>query len=130
MPGSVGLGRFSRCRLRGTQGARVYTTAQVWVPAGICGARSGQSRAIWQLITGFLSASPSLAGQCNPHDLRVFPLLLLYHVRITPSLKLSSCLLCGSHGTTAVVHQALPLVTATDGASVCVRVCAMFPVDL
>ena len=54
-------------------------------------------------------------------------LLQLYHVCITPSLKLSSSLLCGSHGTNAVAHQALPFVTATDGASVCVRVRAMFP---
>ena len=44
-------------------------------------------------------------------------LLLLYHVCITPSLKLASSLLCGSHGTTAVAHEALPFVTATDGAS-------------
>lgn len=28
-------GIFSPSRLRGTQGARVYTTAQVWVPAGL-----------------------------------------------------------------------------------------------
>ena len=46
-------------------------------------------------------------------------LLLLYHVCITPSLKLSSSLLCGSHGTTAVAHEALPFVLATDGAPVC-----------
>ena len=54
--------------------------------------------------------------------------MLLYHVCITPSLKLSSSLLCGSHGTTAIAHRALPFVTATDGASVCVRVHAMFPI--
>ena len=47
---------------------------------------------------------------------------------ITPSLKLSSSLLCGSHGTTAIAHQILPFVTATDGASVlCVHVRPMFP---
>ena len=49
---------------------------------------------------------------------------------ITPSHKLSSSLLCDSHGTSAVAHQALPVVTATDGASLSVRVCAMFPVAL
>ena len=48
--------------------------------------------------------------------------LLLYHVCVTPSLKLSSSLLCGSYGTTAVAHQALSFVAATDGASV--RACA------
>ena len=55
-------------------------------------------------------------------------LLLVYHVYITPSPNLSSSLLCGSHGTTALAHEALPFVTATDGASVCA--CVMFPVDL
>ena len=51
---------------------------------------------------------------------------LLYHVCITPSLKLSSNILRGSHGTSAVAHQALPFVAATGGASVCVPVGAMF----
>ena len=37
-------GLFSRSRLRGTQGARLYTTAQVWVPAGFRGACSGRSK--------------------------------------------------------------------------------------
>ena len=54
-----------------------------------------------------------------------------YHVVcIAPSLKLSSprtlwwrSLRCGSHGTTAIAHQVLPFVAATDGASVCVCVC-------
>ena len=60
----------------------------------------------------------------------VFLSLLLDHVsRITQSLKLPSSLLCGSHGTTAFAHLALPFVTATDGASVCTYV-AMFAIDL
>ena len=42
-----------------------------------------------------------------------------YVVCITPSLQLSSSLLCDSPRTTAVAHQALPFVTATDGASAC-----------
>ena len=42
---------------------------------------------------------------------------------ITPSLKQSSSPLCDNPGTTAVVHQALGFVTATDGACVSVRVC-------
>ena len=46
-----------------------------------------QSRAIWQVITGSLSASPSLAGQCKTPQFKIFQLgtvalllLLLYHV--------------------------------------------------
>ena len=41
-----------------------------------------------------------------------------------PSLKFSSSLLCGSHGTTPA-HQLLPSVTDTDGVSV--RVCLCVP---
>ena len=37
-------GLFSRCRLRGTQGGRLYTTAQVWIQAGLRGACSGRSK--------------------------------------------------------------------------------------
>ena len=37
-------GLFSCSRLRGTQGARLYTTAQEWVPAGLRGACSGRSK--------------------------------------------------------------------------------------
>ena len=37
-------GSFSRSRLRGTQGTRLYTTTQVWVPAGLRGACSGRSK--------------------------------------------------------------------------------------
>ena len=35
---------FSCSRLRGTQGARLYTTAQFWVPGGFRGACSGRSK--------------------------------------------------------------------------------------
>ena len=38
------LGLFSRTRLRGTQGGRLYTTAQVCVPAGLRGVCSGCSK--------------------------------------------------------------------------------------
>ena len=37
-------GLFSCSRLRGTQGTRLYTTVQVWVPAGLRGACSGRSK--------------------------------------------------------------------------------------
>ena len=56
----------------------------------------------------------------------IFVLLLLYHVCIAPSLKLLTSLLCGSQDTTAVAHQVLPFVTATDGASVCACPCHVF----
>ena len=50
-----------------------------------------------------------------------------YHVVcITPAVKFSSSLSCGSHGTTAVAHQVLPVVTATDGASSCACVCVLY----
>ena len=35
---------FSRSRLRGTEGGRLYTTAQVWVPDGLRGAFYGRSK--------------------------------------------------------------------------------------
>ena len=44
-PARPAAGHFSPSWLRGTQGARVYTTVQVWVPAGPRGPRSGRSKA-------------------------------------------------------------------------------------
>ena len=41
-PAPVGL--FSRSRLRDTEGARLYTTAQVWVPGGLRDACCGRSK--------------------------------------------------------------------------------------
>ena len=100
---------------------------QVLVPVGLRGACSGRSKsrdlASTQRIA-FRLAEPR--GTMEPHMLIVWPfalLLRLYRVVITSSLKLLSCLLCGSHGTAAVAHETLPFVTATDGASVCVRAC-------
>ena len=100
-----------RSRLRGTQGGRVYTTAQVWAPAGLHGARSGRSKSR-ELASNHGIAFPlsqSIAGQWKPLQYKKFALLLLllYHVCITQPLKLTSSLLCDSHGTTAVTHQAL-----------------------
>ena len=116
-----GARRGPACTLRHKPGPRLGSVAR-----GL----GAQSRASWEMITGSVSASPSLARQWKPHDLRLLLSVLLL-LCITPSLKLSSSLLRGSHGTTvAVAHQALPFLMATDGASVCVRVCAVFPVDL
>ena len=52
----------------------------------------------------------------------LFCMLLLYYVRIAPFLKLSSSLLCGGHGTTAVAHRALPFCGGF-GRRICVYVC-------
>ena len=41
-PAAVGI--FSRSRLRDTQGDRVNTTVQVWVPGGLRGACSGRPK--------------------------------------------------------------------------------------
>ena len=54
-PTPVGL--FSRSRLQGTQGCRIYMTAQVWVPGGLRGVCSGRSKSRkLAIITGLISA--------------------------------------------------------------------------
>ena len=107
---------FSRSWLRRTQGGRVYTTAQVRVPAGPRASCSTQ--AISTIYTGLRTATPSRPGPWKPHNFS----LLLCCCYSTQPLQASSSLLCGSHGTTAVAHQALPILTATEGALVCVYV--------
>ena len=67
------------------------------------------------------------------HMIVLFALRLLYHVCMTPpvsSQALSPFDRHGTAGTTAVAHDVVPFVAATDGASVFVGVCGMFPVDL
>ena len=89
-----GRGAFVLSRLRGTQ-PPVHRT-QVWAPAGLRGARSGcQSRAIWQVITGSLSAEPCVANQVHGNPLNfifTFCALLLCIIPVsatstTPALK-------------------------------------------
>ena len=110
---SCGRGPFLVLSAAGHAEGSPALTGQVWTPAGL------QSRASWQVITGSLSASLGLAGQWKPHNstllLRCLLPLLLYHIFITPSPKLSSALLSGSHG--------------TRYNSICSRVCALLPVD-
>ena len=173
----VPVSLFSRSRLRGTDGARLYSTAQVWVPGGLRGACSGRSksrhlasnhgvafrgaraeqdngnstcfcstavqalylvaatvkeqshimfvRTTTYFILHVCCACYGGLSACGSADLFVcwHPtffqpflfsfvysacclLLLPYHlVCITPYLNLSSSLLCGSHGTTAVAQQ-------------------------
>ena len=95
------------------------------------GASLGPGRAPWRVLWEFkvaswpfftrslLFATPRRPGPWKPHNFSYS----LCCCCITRSLQHSSSLPCGSHGTTAVAHQALPFVTATDGAYV--YVCAM-----
>ena len=110
-------------------GPRVLTV-HVWAPAGLRGGWSGRSK------SRDLASNHGIAFRLAKHlgtmetpQLKACALLPLYHVCTTPTLKLSNSLPCGSRGTTAVAHRALTFETATNGASVCVRVCPMFPVD-
>lgn len=122
----LAAGRFSRSRLQGTQEGRVYLPRKFGPqPGSVACALGIQSSASWFFFKGSCSATPSYAGPWKPRNFS-FSLCCCF---ITPSLKLLSSLLCGSHCTT-VTHQALPFVTVTGGASVCVHVCVMFPVVL
>ena len=60
---------FSRSRLRGTQGARVYSTAQVWAPTGLSGAFSGRSKSRNLASNHGIGFRPARASQDNgnPH---------------------------------------------------------------
>ena len=126
------MGLFSRSRLRGTQGARLYITAQVWVPAGLRGACSGRSK-LRNLASNhgiaFRSARPNQA-HANPK--KVISLVFsrfrsFFHLSLLLFLNyhISSERL-GSHDTTAAL-QAFHFVTDTNGAFACgfvsVRVC-------
>ena len=118
------VGLSSRSRLRGTKGGRVSTRRKFGPRLdSVARALGVQSRASWQVITGSLSAEPQPRRTMETPQFKKINLQLLYHVCIAPSLKLSNSLLYGSHGQTAVAYQALPFVTATDGASVCTCAC-------
>ena len=56
-------GLFSRSRLRGTQGGRLYTTAQVWVPTGPRGACSGRSKSRNLASNRGVAFRPAIANQ-------------------------------------------------------------------
>ena len=62
-PAPVSL--FSRSRLRGTQGGRLYTTAQVWVPAGLLGAYSGRPKARNLASNRGIAVRPASANQAH-----------------------------------------------------------------
>ena len=85
---------FSRSRLRGTQWAHLYTTAQVWVPGGLRRACSGRSK------SRSLASDHGVAfrGARSEQDYR------------KPTCQLFCCtavkssLLCGSHGARQQSH--------------------------
>ena len=79
----------------------------------------------------FLLAATAAVQQCNNSNRRTAaaalegfllrlwqPSAAVSHTQIAPSKLLIS----GSHGTTAAAHKAFPSMTATNGASGCVRV--------
>ena len=116
-PRALGFGvrRGPECILRHKFAPRTGSVAHV---LGV------ESRASWVIFTGLRSATPSRQGPWKPHNFSFSVCCCCYHT----VLQLSSSLRCGSHDTIAIAHQALPFVTATDGASVCAYV--MFPVVL
>lgn len=97
--------------------------AQVQVTSGFRGPCSGSSKpSEMALLHGiaFLDAEPPRTIEI-PHSSANCSSAAC----ITPSLRLSSSLYSlryGPHGATAVAHQALAFVAATDGASVCAYV--------
>ena len=130
-PPAAGL--FSRFLIRDAQAPRPYTD----------GVHLGLGQAPWRALwasevarAGFNFIPPRRGSQGPGNPTKSFFFLSSFWLccrlilaRTTPSIKLSSSRLRRSHGATSVAHQALPFVTATDGASMCVCVCAMFPVD-
>ena len=91
-PAPVGL--LSRYRLRRTQGAHLYTTAQVWVPGVLLGAGSGRSKSRNMESNHGVAFREARAEQDKGK----------------PACQLFCCtavkaLLGVSHGTTAVAHQ-------------------------
>ena len=120
-PFSSGRGSFLALCAAGCAGGRLYYRRKFGPrPGSVARALGAKSRDLASnREISFRPAEPRRTMESPPFFFAPLLLLLLYRVCITPSLKLSSSLLCGSQGTTAVTHQALPAVTATDGASVC-----------
>ena len=84
-------GSFLALSAAGTQGGRLYTTAQAWVPGGLRGACSGRSKS---RIMVLLSAKPEPSKTVeNPYGMSA---VLLHCCKSS---------LCGSQYTRAVAHQ-------------------------
>ena len=95
-----------------------------------CSGRS--SRSSCQVVTGLHSASPSLAGEWKSHNSRFLlccsvRVPCLYHT-VCQALQLSTWWQPRYNSSRTLSSPSS--VTATDGASVCVRVWAMSPVDV
>ena len=123
-PCSAGRGSFiARSAAEQAGGARVHHGASEGY-AGLHGARSGGSQS--RDLAGSHGIALRRAQPRRTLDVpqrKIFALvlllLLLYNVCSTPPPDLSGSLLCGRHGATAVAHQAVLFVTATEGACAC-----------
>ena len=105
------------------RGARGYTTSHVWTPPGsVTRALGVQSRASWFFLKGLRSAPPSHAEPWKHQSVIFFFALLLHHHLHHTALQ--SCILRGSHGTTAVALEAFPFATTATESSAfeCVHV--------
>ena len=92
-PARPAAGRFSRSRLRGAQAGRVYITAQVWIPTGLRGARSGRSTpSIWHVITGSRSDPPSQEDHGNPRNVMFLFFALLPYLLQVPHQPSKTCI--------------------------------------
>ena len=121
-PARPTVGRFSRSWLRGTQGVRVFTTAQVWVPAEFRGARSGFSK-LRDLASNYgIAFHP--AEPRRTMEIPIFKILFFRYCccKVSVSHRPSS-----SQGlylvAVTLANQSLPFVTAADGSSVCACLC-------
>ena len=88
-------------------------------PGALARALGVQRRASWLFFTGLLSVTPSPGPGKYRNFSNIHSVPLLYHT-VPPALELSTL---RSRDTTAVAHQSLAFVTATDGASVCACLC-------
>ena len=108
----------------GTNGGRVYSTVQVWAPAGLRGACSGRSKlrelALFHGIAFRDASTPSRRGPWEPLIFSYFALVLLDHT-VPPAPKLctlrqrrynssrtSSFPLCDGHGRCFYVCTCVP----------------------
>ena len=74
---------FSRSRLRGAQGGRLYTTAQVWVPAGLRGVCFARLKSRNLVSNRGIAFRPARANQACANPLHIifslfFTFLLLF----------------------------------------------------
>ena len=130
-------GSFSRSRVRGTQGVRLYTTAQVWVPGGLRGACSGRPesrnlasnhrvafRGAWaEQDNGQITATAvkrsntvTIIASSSPRSYSHGPYYVFVDHCHTCVVMTYACMRCVcapctySHGTTAIASQQLCVV--------------------